>query len=192
MMGKRVLLSLGLVIIVGASIFALVKFQDKRTPVARLAEEREVYLVLLADESVSDGIYPIVEFTTLGDLKECSSRDCTQFIFDGLPEIRRTTVVDFQRNNSQSYPVQEYLPSAPAFDVRLVDPAENGELLWRMSFSRIGFNSSLDQALVIVEEYAACQHGACEYGTGNFVLLHKVNEEWTIQDYLEIWHMHPT
>ena len=192
MMGKRVLLALGLVIIVGASIFALVQFQDKRTPVARLAEERKVYLVLLADEVVSDGIYPVVEFTTLGDLNECSSRDCTQLIYDGLSEIQQTTVVDFQRNNAESYSVKEYLISAPAFDVRLVNPVENGELLWWMSFSRIGFNSSLDQALVIVEEYAACKNGICEYGTGNFVLLHKVKEEWTIQEYLEIWHMHPT
>jgi hypothetical protein len=84
------------------------------------------------------------------------------------------------------------LSSASAFDVRLVNPPQNAELQWWMSFSRIGFNSSLDQALVVVEEYAVCQNSVCEFGMGNFILLHKIHDEWTIQEYLEIWHMHPT
>jgi len=190
---KRATLFFTLLAITGISIFMLLLLKSFPTSLpalaSRLEAEREVYFTLLANERVSDGIYPIVEYTTLGELQEWTSKGFARFIADGLPEIRRETLVDFQKNNERPYPVKDYLPIAPIFDMRLINPAENLELRWWMSFSRIGFDPSLTQAVVFVEDYAGCNAGTCSYGTGNFILLQKIDGKWIIQNYLDVWHL---
>jgi hypothetical protein len=187
---KRAFLFLLFVVIIAVSIFAFFWFKPKITPISRLEAEQEIYSILLADKSIGgEKINPILEHTTLGEFQESTSEKSVKFIMDGLPVLKRETLVDFQENNKASYPIKDFLPLTN--NDPLIHPNDNQQIWW-VSFSRIGLNSSLDQALVIAELYAACKNGFCEYGTGNFILLHKESGRWYIQEQLEIWHMHPT
>lgn len=57
-------------------------------------------------------------------------------------------------------------------------PGSNGYLI----FSRVGFNNSLDQAVVYVGEVAGPLMGA-----GYYYLLEKQNSEWTIKEETMVW-----
>jgi len=187
---RRTLLFFSLAAIIGLSILAFFWFKPNITPTARLHAEQEIYSVLLADKNIGgEEINPILDHTTLGEFQESASKKNFQIAIVGLPALKREIFVDFQENNKESYPIKDFLP--PTNNDPLINPDDN-EQIWWVSFSRIGLNSSLTQALVIAELYAACQNGVCEYGTGNFILLHQVDGKWTIQEYLQIWRMHPT
>jgi len=173
--------------IIGIGVVATLLFKPIPSPVARLEAEHEIYTILLTDPRFSDGqTNLILEFTTLGEFQENISENSVQFITEGLPTLKRETLVDFQEINKIAYPIKGFLPSLNNYS--LVNPNVNRQIWWK-SFSRIGFNSSATQALIIVEYFAACENGGCEYGTGNFVLFKKVNDKWTIEEYLQIWHL---
>ncbi len=175
--------------IIGIGVIATLLFKPSLTPVARLEAEHEIYSILLTDPRFSDGqTNLILEYTTLEEFQENTSENSVQFITEGLPTLKRETLVDFQEINKVAYPIKDFLPSLNNY--LLVNPIDNQQIWWT-SFSRIGLNSSATQALIIVKFFAACENGGCEYGTGNFVLFKKVDDKWTIEEYLEIWHMDP-
>ena len=115
--------------------------------------------------------------------------DTGSFVIDGFTDLQRKTLTDYLEKNEDSYPIKGFLP--PTANVKLVNPANGEQLYWWVSFSRIGFNSSLTQALVLVED---CRGDLCFDGSGDFmyrqgyyVFLQKENGEWIIKDQLEAW-----
>src|SRR5688572_22143701 len=189
MLAKRSFLAITLSAIIGMGVFLFARRQP--SPEARLQAEREIYSVLFAslvspDELSEINDFTLIdEYTSLGDSRGCTPEDwCYPFIVEDLPQLRQATLADFREKNNQSYPIKEYLPST--IDNSLLAVNEQKEYWWRLSFSRIGFNSSLTQALVLVGD---CRGDGCFssegefiYGRGFFSLLEKVNSKWIIQD----------
>ena len=109
--------------------------------------------------------------------------------FAGLPMAKQETLFDFRESNKQTYPIQSYLPIT--VETIVTNNSGDGQTWW-ISFSRVGFNLSLTEAVVLVEEHLDCRNGSCSYGTGNLVYLHKVDNQWMIQDQFMYWRSHPT
>jgi hypothetical protein len=184
--------------IVVLSITAFLWFKSLPRPESRLRAEREIYALLFdnlkGQESISQiEAYTLIdEFTSMGqgEFQTCSSKWCTQFIVDGLPQLSRNTLMDFLDNNRQSYPIKDYF--SPTVGNLVGNPAKTSKTYWwRLSFSRIGFNPLLTQALVLVGD---CRGDACfaitgehMYGTGEFILLHKSAGKWVIQKESQAW-----
>jgi len=190
---KRAILLLTF-IITGITILAV--WLDKSLPSqsARLDAEREVYSVLFDSNiynHISTDYIPEIknhtlvdEYTSLGEARECISEECTQYVIEKLPEIEWQTLTDFQENNNQSYQVKEYFSPAIFNSYVKIDNSKNYER--RLSFSRIGFNRFLTQALALVGDCLgdACFDNAGEfmYSMGDFFLLSKIGQKWVVQD----------
>ena len=187
---KRIVLFCAATAVVGTAIIAFAWRRSDPAPIARVEAEREVLATLLADPSYSEiEALPIAAHTALGQFEESNSIEDFPSTFAGLPEAERETLYDFRENNRQSYPIQGYLPTS----VETIATGNSGdEQTWWISFSRAGFNSSLTEALVLVEEHFDCREGNCSYGTGTFVFLQKADSGWIIRDRFMYWRSHPT
>lgn len=173
-------------------------------PSARLKEEQEVYAVLLADAP-----YRLEENTSLGwltvdtenisnlltlnincDLSSRFTNFCTVVGFpDGTetePKISRETAFDFRVNNQQSHLLRDYLPSshphilANATDIDNL-PDHSG---W-FSVSRVGLNSSLTEALVLLNRVTKIE-GHVDVCSQFFEILEKVDSKWVVQKEVQI------
>jgi len=185
MTAKRIILVGIAVAIVSASIIVFARLRPNPSPITRLEAEREVLATLLADPAYSEvKVFPIAQDTTLGRFEESISLEDFPSTFAGLPQVKRETLFDFQEINSQPYPIQDYLPT----NVETTGESQT----WWISFSRVGFDSSLTEALVLIEEHLDCHEGNCSYGTGNLVFLQKIDNKWGIQDRFMYWRSHPT
>lgn len=190
MLVKRVILFFVALPMIGAGIFTLSRLKPRPDPVARLEAERAVLAVLLADPSYSEvKIFPVAEFTTLGRFEESNPMQDFSASFAGLPEAKRETLIDFRDNNKQPYPIRDYLPTAIETTIK---NNTGSEQTWWISLSRVGFDSSLAEAVVLIEEHLDCHEGNCSYGTGNLVYLQKIDNAWIIQDQFMYWRSHPT
>lgn len=193
---KRVLTLFVSLVIIGIGIFVLLQ-QNQPAPAEILQAEHEVYSLLLLDQKnaysdVTDKLQ-IVEYTNYGELRGNTPLDSAgihgSFDMDEFSNLQRTTWLDYQKKNQVAYPIKDYLPS-PA-DVIFVNPSKGEQLYWWVSFSRIGFNSSLTQALVLVGD---CRGTSCYdttsismYSMGNYVFLQKIDGKWNIQGRQEVW-----
>ena len=194
MMPKRLFLGITLLAIIGAGVFLFLR--QKPSAEIHLQAEREIYSVLFASMVSPDELSKINDFTlideytSLGDSQGCTPESwCYPFITEDLPQLKQATLEDFREKNNQSYLMKEYLPST--IDNSLLAINDQKEYWWRISFSRIGFNSSFTQALVLVGD---CRGDGCFsdegefiYGRGYFSLLEKVNGKWIIQDEAFAW-----
>lgn len=190
---KRAFLLLTLLVIIGVSAFMFLRHKSS-DPAARLAAEREVYSRLLLEQKNADiKVQQIVEYTNSGQLQGNIPIDSAglsaSFNIGEFPDLQRETWIDFQEQNKVSYPIEDYLPST--VNMLLIDPANSEQLYWWLSYSRVGFNSSLTQALVLVGD---CRGESCYdststsmYSQGYYVFLQKENEEWTIQGQQDSW-----
>jgi hypothetical protein len=196
MAAKKILILSTLLTILGIGAF-LFSQQNKPAPAEVLKAEQEVYSFLLQDQknAYSDETDQIqlVEHTNSGELQGYAPIDHAgiygSFNEDEFPTLQRKTWMDYQKKNKVSYPIKDYLPSSA--EVIFVNPASGKQLYWWVSFSRIGFNSSLTQALVLVGD---CRGEACYdsagiymYSMGDYVFLQKKNREWTIQGRQRVW-----
>lgn len=190
---KRAFLLLTLLVIIGVSAFMFLRHKSS-DPAARLAAEREVYSRLLLEQKNADiKVQQIVEYTNSGQLQGNIPIDSAglsaSFNIGEFPDLQRETWIDFQEQNKVSYPIEDYLPST--VNMLLIDPVNSEQLYWWLSYSRVGFNSSLTQALVLVGD---CRGESCYdststsmYSQGYYVFLQKENEEWTIQGQQDSW-----
>lgn len=190
MVAKRIILFCAVVAILGGGILVLSRLKPQASHLARLEAEQEVLATLLADPSYSEvEVFPIAEHTTLGRFEESNSMEDFPSTFAGLHQVKRETLLDFRDSNKQPYPIQDYLPTS--VETIATDAAGDAQTWW-ISFSRAGFNSSLTEAVVLIEEHLDCREGSCSYGTGNLVYLRKVDNKWMIQDQFMFWRSHPT
>jgi hypothetical protein len=201
MTAKRLLLFLTLSAVIGGSAFLLLRQKPAPEPssAARLEAEREVYAALLAsliypdDASKIEEYTLIEEYTTIGETQDdtCTLKgSCYPFVDDDLSELQQSTLTDFLKNNTQSYPLRDYLPST--IDNSLLTVDNQKTYWWRLSFSRIGFDSSLTQALVLVGD---CRGDGCfssdgevtYRSRGTVLLFQKVNSIWIVQNEAQSW-----
>ena len=192
-----------LMAIVGVSIFALLS-RKVPTPAELLKAEQEVYSTVLPDTrnaySIEINKFQVVEYTSPGELKSNFPEDNTGLDADfvnKIPHLKQETWEDYQEKNKMSYPIKTYLPFTS--EVILVNPSGAGissgtndtEFYWWVALSRIGFDSSLTQALVLVED---CMGESCYesknafmYSQGICMFLEKENEEWKIKYQERVW-----
>jgi hypothetical protein len=198
---KRLFVIFAAVAIMGAGLFMVL--QNKQpTPAELLQAEQEVYAALLSYQNstyTSEYVYgtvidkhQLVEYTNSGELQGNTPLDGAGYpadFDDGFSSLQQSTWKDYEEKNKVSLPIKELLP--PTADVVFVDPANGEQLYWWVSFSRIGFNFSLTQALVLVGD---CRGDACfdstgefMYSMGDYFLLGKVDGKWVIQDSTMAW-----
>ena len=198
MRNRKVILNFTFLILIGISALAISLFQSLPTPTSRLSAEREIYLTIIHGVL---GIFPeellevreythIDELTILGEgeFQGCTSEWCTQFIANRMPNLKQDTLIDFQKQNRQSFSIKDYLP--PIIENSLMHPDDIQQITRHISFSRIGFNSSLTQALVIVEDCHGdgCSNGSGDiYSIGDFLLFRKYNGEWVVEYRFNAW-----
>ena len=188
--------------VIGVSMFVLLTL-SRPTPAELLKAEREVYSAVLQDMrnaySIEINKFQVAEYTSPEELKGYFPEDSAGYSVDftEIPDLKKETWKDYQEKNKVSHPIENYLPFT--LDVILVDPSgvgiDNGtndkRFYWWISFSRIGFNSSLTQALVLIGD---CRGESCfgnsnvsMYSQGYYVFLEKEKEEWTIRNQQRNW-----
>lgn len=175
---KKTLLSFAFLILL--SIITLWIWLPRSLPdeSARLEAEQEIYSLLLAD---IDGELWIARHTSLGKFDDATSGKNISSWVAGPGTIKQETILDFEDNNRQSYPIKDYLP------VEIIQRLINWKN-WHISFSRIGFDPHLTQALVVRERYMSCSDaGDCPDGTGELLFLKKMFGKWIIWDELGQW-----
>lgn len=131
------------------------------------------------------------------DHEELELREVLEYVREEMPEVEEATLEDYQAKNGQMHSIGDL------FDLRvkymLVSEEELGEIdqydsYWDefyrrypnsqgiMVFSRVGFNSSITQALV----YMGNQSGPLS-GAGFYLLLARDNGVWMIQKEILVW-----
>jgi hypothetical protein len=163
-----------------------------------LQAENEIYTLLLLEQrnaySDATSVIQVVEFTnsgepqfgSLGGMEMLTEEKAFRYFSD----LEEKTLLDFQEKNIEAYPIKNYLPdSAP---VLLVNPTDGEQLYWWVSYSRIGFNPSMTQALVLIGD---CRGSSCYddtndsmYSSGFYVVLEKEGGEWVIKQRQDVWH----
>lgn len=111
------------------------------------------------------------------------------FDMDKYSGLQKETWADLQEKNQIAYPLEEYLPSTDG--LTFINPSTGKQGDSWVSFSRIGFNWSLTQALVQVVD---CRGDLCYDSAGSFmycrgyyVFLHKIDGKWMFENMEEAW-----
>lgn len=194
-MQKRIVLSVSLTIIVAILLgFLFLKSSGGSTaaptpsPILRLEAEQEVFSVLFMLEVFPDKESQIEPYTSLGDSLFKPNEEA-DFVRNGFPDLNEEIIVDFQQNNMQPFPINDYLPSR--IDDAFLNPLKDPQTSRQISISRAGFNSQLTQALILVGD---CYGDACfsdtgkfMYSTGTYFFLQNYNGKWAIRDKLYAW-----
>jgi len=196
MPAKRVLVILVIIAVIGAGLFVVLQ-NNQPTSAKLLKAEQEVYAALLLDQKNAyndpTDTFQIIEYTNSGELRGNTPGDSAgyhlEFEVNDFPDLHQKTWNDYQEKNKETYPIKEFL--SPTENMILVNPANGKQLYWWVSFSRIGFNSSLTQAFVLVGDCRgkACydSNGVFMYSQGFYELLEKENGKWIIKDQQDAW-----
>jgi hypothetical protein len=163
------------------------------SPRNRLKEEQKIYSMLI-DEDVL-----LMEKTSL------ESGDWSSYIKNGLPKIEQETLIDFQDKNRETYSLKDHLPKNLSVtfmtqtELQEIAGDDSGRIfherypnasgyIW---VSRIGFNSSFTQALVIKSgAYTFTSNSGLFYhwsGGGSYILLKKAGSRWRVIGELAAW-----
>ena len=156
-------------------------------------EEQAVYAVFVAD---SKGPAVILQNTSTSTVEE-DPELMIDNIKGGLPGISSATIDSFVERNTQSSQLSPAMQLGVEYvllsEERLAEissqvnwhevlqerfPGSNGYLI----FSRVGFNQSLDQAVIYVGQVAGPLMGA-----GYYYLLEKQAGEWIIKEETMVW-----
>ncbi len=170
------------------------------------AEDYEVYNALIVNgldlianwgKSLNEmELIVIVDHTGTDCESDAELKETLQYVSEQMPSLDSETIYNFRSKNAQSYFLDCYF-DLPVKVVLLSDDVmreifdDDG---WKefyeryasaegiMRISRVGFNSTKDQALVYVG--SNCDY---LYGVGYYVLFIKENGVWMIQDEVCTW-----
>jgi hypothetical protein len=196
MTAKRIFLLFTVLALISTGSFMILRTNEPSAAELFKAEQ-EVYSFLLSEQrqaySTNTDKFQILEYTNSGEFQGGSVENSAGIHLntgiEPFPDLKPQVWADFQEKNKISYPMKDYLP--PTEDVILVNLANSEQLYWWISFSRIGFNSSLNQALVLLGD---CRGESCYdntissiYSQGFYIFLQKKSGEWTIQDRQYSW-----
>lgn len=180
---KKVVLFFITITILGTIIFFATPSQSSSiAPSVRLENEYEIYNLLLMEELANNGAkLPIADFTSLGPLNKDIVETDIPLIIPGFPVVKREAYLDLREQNQHSYLIKDYLPET-------INNEVTSSRNWWFSFSRIGFDSSLTQALVVKEKHIGCESdGFCYRVEGWLLFLQKVNDTWIVKDEPIYW-----
>jgi hypothetical protein len=155
-------------------------------------EEQAVYSFFAGDQ----GPMLILEDTAT-DISEDDPRKTLEYIRSGLPDISKQTLDSFLERNESPDPLSPDMDLG--VDYILLSPDELSEITRQPNwpeimaerydgavgytvFSRVGFNKSLDQAVIYVGQMAGPLMGA-----GYYYLLEKHNGEWKLTGEIMVW-----
>lgn len=196
---KRILLLFLGITIVAAVLFLLWKFREP-TPAELLQAEQEIYALLLEEQKYAYNDLPdaiqVVELTNSGEFQPGVPPSGLGLFRKSLElkyfsSLEERTLLDYQTKNAKPYPIKNYLSDSA--NIILVNPADGKQLHWWVSFSRIGFNSSITQALVLIGD---CRGEACYdndsvyiYSWGEYVVLKRIDGKWIVKERQSAWHV---
>ena len=156
-------------------------------------EEQVVYSFFI---SAGEGPALILENTATG----VSTGDVHQsldYIKSGLPNLSKETLDNFLQRNAQPGPLSSEMDLNAEYVLLTTEELSEisgqpnwGELLAEKYpgsygytiFSRVGFNNSLDQAVIYVGSV-----GGPLMGSGFYYLMEKKNGEWVITEKIMMW-----
>jgi hypothetical protein len=155
-------------------------------------EEQAVYSFFVGDQ----GPVVILE-NTATDISEDDPGKTLDYIQSGLPDISKQTLDSFLERNESPDPLSTEMDLG--VDYILLSPDELSEITRQPNwpeimaerydgavgytvFSRVGFNKSLDQAVIYVGQMAGPLMGA-----GYYYLLEKHNGEWKLTGEIMVW-----
>jgi hypothetical protein len=161
------------------------------------AEEQAVYSAALRN-LYSATNYVLMDTTATSLTGVDGTGSTLARVMQDMPAIDQQTADSFWDRNDAAYPLSPAMELAVGFV--LLSQAEKGQIFgqnrdgWQLfyeqypnapgitSLSRVGFNPTLDQALVYVGTLSHWLAGA-----GYFVLFKKVNGAWTLDQQVMTW-----
>src|SRR5262245_3247393 len=167
------------------------------TPTASQADlEKEEQAVYAAFVGGTSGPALILQDTSTG-LSDVGPQQVIDNMKDGFPDISNDTIDSYMERNAQPSQLPPDMKLGVAYV--LLSEAELAEISsqenWHevlsekypgsdgyIIFSRVGFNKTLDQAVVYVGNVAGPLMGA-----GYYYLLEKHNGEWSIKEQIMVW-----
>jgi hypothetical protein len=164
-------------------------------------EEYKVYKVLLEEEFITPKTKQIVisKFTTIADSDEANT---SSFIRRKLSQVKSDTLNDYNSHDRRSYELNNnfgislnvsLITEEDLIPIRRKEKADLGESYKAtfkekfstenlISFSRVGFNRKMNQALIQVGYSCGT---TC--GESNYIILSKKNNRWIIKKKLMTW-----
>ncbi len=188
------LIKTALCLVLFISLFACSSLSSAPTPSTTDMEKEEqaIYAFFLPQ----DGVALILEGTSSGNSSD-DPQQSTNYIQSGLGDVSRQTLDSFVERNQESSPLSadmnlgvEYklltyeelkkISSQPNWGQLLTEayPGSYGYTI----FSRMGFNNTLDQAVVYISSV-----GGPLMGSGSYFLMEKQNGEWIMKDEVMSW-----
>jgi hypothetical protein len=169
------------------------------TPSAEHVEQEQAAVYAAALEGLYGASSYVLISTTGTDPTDLDSTDQTlDYVLQNLHDVAAETVEDFRERNGEATPLRSDLDLGTPYS--LLSRAEMSAMFsqnqdgWRIFYdrfpeapgittvSRVGFNLSLDQALVYVGTQSHWLAGA-----GYYLLLLKVNGTWVIDQQVMTW-----
>jgi hypothetical protein len=178
------------------SLFACSSLSSPSAPVPSAAameqEEQAIYAFFLPQ----DGLALILEGTSSG-LSTDTPQESADYIKSSLTDISRQTLDSFVERNQDSHPISQNMDLGIEYKILTYEelkkissqsnwgeklseayPGSHGYLI----FSRVGFNNTLDQAVIYVGSV-----GGPLMGSGSYFLMEKQNGEWIMKDEVMSW-----
>jgi hypothetical protein len=178
------------------SLFACSSLSSPSAPVpsavAMEQEEQAIYAFFLPQ----DGLALILEGTSSG-ISSDTPQESADYIKSSLGNISEQTLDSFVERNQESHALSpgmdlgvdyklltyeelKKISSQPNWGEKLTEayPGSHGYLI----FSRVGFNNTLDQAVIYVGSV-----GGPLMGSGSYFLMEKQNGEWIMKDEVMSW-----
>ncbi len=155
-------------------------------------EEQAVYATFFRDIKGP----AILLLDTATDISPDSQGQNYDYVRSGLKSLSRETLDNFQERNRQPGRLApdmqlgvEYVLLSPEHLSAIFQQPNSWEVFYRKysdagysEFSRVGFNRSLDQALVYMGHMSGPLAGA-----GNYYLMEKTNGQWEIKEQVMVW-----
>jgi hypothetical protein len=182
------------IVLLALSLIACSLFTPVATPAAADVEKEEqaVYSFFISD----DGIALIFQETST-NISQDDPKESMEYMKSGLKSISKDTINSYIDRNAQPSLLSPDMQLGVDYTIVTADDLQKitsqpnwGELLTEKYngahgytiFSRVGFNNSLDQAVIYVGQVAGPL-----MGTGYYYLMEKQNGEWKIKEQMMVW-----
>ncbi len=182
------------VIVMTVMILACSLFTPRNSTANAKAEEQAVYAALLDGAKMA-----VISEKTAISISSENIDSTLEYVRTNLSSgISADTLTSFKTRNDQYYPLSPDMQLG--LEYKLINQQEMQEIFngsgkgWDtfyerypdspgiFTFSRVGFNSSMDEALVYVGNQSNWLAG-----TGYYVLLKKIAGHWQVKDQIMVW-----
>ena len=195
-MGKQLLLPL-LVFLISACT-AKPAYSSPTPMKAQIGDEEQAVYAYLLPKMYKHTGYVIMDTTATNDTGVGNTSQTLDYVLQNLHDVDPATLASFQERNAAPLPLSPDMHLGSPYT--LLSRAARDKIFslnqsgWDIFYnrypqapgittlSRVGFNASLDQALVYIGTNSNWQAGA-----GYYLLLLKTNGNWTIDQQVLVW-----